>query len=222
MDSKDFAVALGGGIAAGLSAVLSITILVLPVSWVMNRFVYHNGVMRVLLALATSAFSFVSFVIVLASCLYDKENKVHYFGLLPTRITGGVTEPTGYTAFITRVWNAVIHPFIIMAEGGTLSDPEDQHALTEAMKRFMVKTDTEGGYDPKALTDGEASAAAELFSKKPGDYGFTDVPPIVYKGAVYEPFFAATRVAGAQRDIGRWRVMMRDLQNTEIGKRLLG
>lgn len=82
---------IGGNIAFGLTSgivlALTTTALVLPASYVMNRFVYHTGPMRTLMGIVAAAGSVLSLVILLAYKVYtvanDKSAAVHYFGLLP-------------------------------------------------------------------------------------------------------------------------------------------
>jgi hypothetical protein len=89
MDTTSLLKSVGTGLGIGLSAAIGLTIVLLPVSWVMNRFIYHTGVMRLLLGFVTLCVSPIVFigmvVLKFAGLIMNKEflTKVPYGGLLP-------------------------------------------------------------------------------------------------------------------------------------------
>jgi hypothetical protein len=203
MDGADLGKALGAGVAVGILTLLSITVVVLPASWVMNRFVYHNTLMRILLGVATASMSVVSFVIVLGGCLLGFLNKPYYFGLLPTFMATGDTAPTGWMAPFIRVWNAFSHPLQL-----TIKGEQDHTALVESMKVFLVKEEDSDKMDVDQ--QGLAEGTLKRYS------GMGPNLPIV-QGAVCEPFFEAARRAGAAPE-GKWRRAMEDLSKSGVGQ----
>lgn len=204
MDGADLGKALGAGVAVGILTLLSITMVILPASWVMNRFVYHNTLMRILLGVATASTSVVSFVIVLGGCLLGFLNKPYYFGLLPTYMATGDTAPTGWMAPFIRAWNALTHSLRLSVEG-----EQDRTALTESMKVFLVKEE-----DSDRMTQAKQDEAVGVIYKYSG--GMKPMLPIV-QGAVCEPFFEAARRAGAAPE-GKWRTAMEDLSKSGVGQ----
>lgn len=203
MDGADLGKALGAGIATGILTLLSITMVVLPASWVMNRFVYHNTLMRILLGVAAASTSVVSFVIVLGGCLLGFLGKPYYFGLLPTYMSTGNSAPTGWMAPFIRLWNVVSHPLRLSIE-----NQEDRDALKESMKVFLVPDDND------QMIESQQEKAAGIVYKLSGRVA--PKLPIV-QGAVCEPFFEAARIAGAAPE-GRWRKMMGDLSEAGVGQ----
>lgn len=82
---------IGGNISFGLTSgiVLALTTaaVVLPASYIMNRFIYHTGPMRTLMGVVAAAGSVLSLVALLAYKAYTvgmgTSASVQYFGLLP-------------------------------------------------------------------------------------------------------------------------------------------
>jgi len=95
------------------------TVIVLPASFVMNRFIYHHGSMRTVLGLLTGFGSIFSFVIVVFFRLFSGK-KAHYFGLLPIIQSGGTLGLTSSGSYlegiIVRIFEYVFHPFIMFYE----------------------------------------------------------------------------------------------------------
>jgi hypothetical protein len=97
MNASDIATKLGVGLATGVSTMLIVAILFIPVSWVGNHFIYHSKPMRVILMLATLAVApFVFFFLIVRAWgiyLFSENELSHtwYFGLFPltTRLFEG-------------------------------------------------------------------------------------------------------------------------------------
>jgi len=200
--SQMIATALGNGIAVGLLTMLGITILFLPASWIMNRFVYHTTLMRVLLGAATAHSMGLGFAVVLFGCLMGSFKKVHYFGLFPTFLSAAA-EPVGWMGPLLRLWNVVTHPFRINMDGGQA----DVDALKATIEQFLVPTDAAESQDTDA---GVADVLRSLSGEETG--------PKIYKKAVCEPFYAAARAAGALKDDDQWVATMKALEETGVGQ----
>jgi hypothetical protein len=74
-----------GGFIQGLVVSLIITVVFLPASYIMNRFIYRGTAMRIFLGILAGLSSIVGFVIlfILRFFVYGNTFKTHYFGLLP-------------------------------------------------------------------------------------------------------------------------------------------
>lgn len=125
---------LGAGVAIGLSSIAAITIALLPASWVMNRFIYHTPLMRVILAVLAGLGSFLTFAIVLIGCATGLLGKPYYFGLLPTFLNrGGEGEPVGFFALLTKFARAIAHPFQMRYIG-----VEDEKGFEKTVEMMLV------------------------------------------------------------------------------------
>jgi hypothetical protein len=74
-----------GGFIQGLVVSFIITVVFLPASYIMNRFIYRGTAMRIFLGILAGLSSIVGFVIlfILRFFVYGNTFKTHYFGLLP-------------------------------------------------------------------------------------------------------------------------------------------
>lgn len=190
MDSALLAKALGIGFATGISTMLFATLTILPASYVMNRFIHHGPLMRVMLGGATGIFSLVSMVIIAVMVLTGKWEKAHYFGLAPVYLateTPGQVE--GYLAFFFTLFYIFMHPFTMFYVGR-----DDETGYNKTVQQMLVPESTE--------------------SK---NFTLAGVDLKVYKGAVCEPFSKATRFAGTIERPAEWVREMTTLQSTGIG-----
>jgi hypothetical protein len=113
---------IGGNIAFGLTSgiVLALTTVavVLPASYVMNRFVYHTGPMRSLMGLIVAIGSVLSLAFLIGYKIYTWANggsaAVHYFGLLPIFLNSGDDASSGGSFLKDDVpnylWNMIRDP----------------------------------------------------------------------------------------------------------------
>lgn len=109
MDFNKVAVSLSIGLGIGLAVILVTTIIFLPVSYVMNRFIYHHPVLRLLLGFFTLTVAPIAFFIILFN------PAINYFGLMPLFNTtpsksqeeGGFVLPLFY-----KCLTVVLHPFV--------------------------------------------------------------------------------------------------------------
>ena len=104
----DVATNIGTGFAIGLATMLIVTIIGFPISFVMNRYIYHNWVMRLLMGFLTMCFPFISFFI---AFYMGWDRKACYFGLFPL-IEAPKSPPiqTGWFAFLFMAFRALLHP----------------------------------------------------------------------------------------------------------------
>jgi hypothetical protein len=112
MDINNLAVSIAIGFVAGISTLLIVSMVLIPVSYVMNRFIYHHSIMRIALgfvAFVLFPFFFVGMIIMYFTGL----RPAHYFGLIPVylQMTESV-EPTGTFAFLFKILSVIPHPFL--------------------------------------------------------------------------------------------------------------
>jgi len=182
MDARVMGASLGMGLATGITTMLGLTVVFLPVSYVMNRFVYHVPSMRFLIALLTGAFSIFSFIAIMIMFLTGSWGKVHYFGLMPfVNAFSGV--PEGYFASFFRLINAVLHPFMLFF------DAEGDEAGYKNTVREAIR-----------LIEPEEGVVPPEFEGEP-----------VFKDAVSEAFFKEARGAGAIDDRAAWAAKVESL-----------
>lgn len=195
MDSAVLAKSLGAGFATGICTLLFSTLTVLPASYMMNKFIYHGPVMRLMLGGLTAAFSLFSVVVMMVMVLSGRWKPVHYFGLAPLlKVTENPIEPVGYLAFFFKILYVLIHPLSMFYTG-----PEDQKGYIKALEPLMVHKDIQS-VPMKMEVDGV----------------MTDVS--VTQGAVCEDFARASRFAGSIIDKKEWVRYMTMLQDSGIGK----
>ena len=106
---------------------LTITLLLLPVSYVMNRFVYHHWAMRGLLA----GLTVLGLPIAVIAMFFLRPT--HYFGLLPLWRTGSVAGAEGWWASLWRFIDLLKHPFLEQMEA-----PDDQAGWDAAVEGLLV------------------------------------------------------------------------------------
>jgi hypothetical protein len=117
--------AVGIGLATGVSSILAITAILIPVSYVMNRFIYHNVWMRIGMGFVAAAGSVFFFLMMLIGKFFGLFSRVPYFGLTPV-IEGG---STGWGWFVDLLLNpliAAVDPQGYDRAVGTLLVPEAQ------------------------------------------------------------------------------------------------
>jgi hypothetical protein len=133
MDINNLAVSFGIGLATGISTLLIVTAIFIPVSYVMNRFIYHHSVMRLLLgfvAFVLFPFFFIGMIIAAFAGL----RPTHYFGLLPFGIqTSSSADPVGFFAFFFKILAIVVHPFL-----GFLNTGEDVEGYRTTLEPLMA------------------------------------------------------------------------------------
>lgn len=89
MDTSALATQLGIGMATGLTTMLVIAVLCIPISWTVNRFVYHTPFMRFIMMILAGCFSPFLFIGLVLYGWYkylfstDEMTYTWYFGLFP-------------------------------------------------------------------------------------------------------------------------------------------
>lgn len=199
------ATALGAGVATGLLTMLGVTFMALPASWVMNRFVYHNWLMRGVMGATAGVLSIFAFGVIVSGCILGFLSKPYYFGLFPLYTSTGASTPSGWLGAIVRLWNTMVHPLLLNMD----NYEQDYAALKETMKAFVVPDDAP--HMEESAAGAAAQQLAALLETVP-----QDTP--IHRRAVYEPFFEAARKAGSQRMPQTWAKTMELIQNTGIGE----
>ena len=125
-DTMSLGQSFGNGIAWGLIIVGAVTVMVLPASYVMNKFIYHVWPMRLLLGIFVGAFSVFSFFVIAGMRILDYIKPVHYFGLLP------VISMQSDTMQGTFAWliSLLIHPLQTLI---------DRPAYEASIQHFLVE-----------------------------------------------------------------------------------
>jgi hypothetical protein len=149
-DMNELAMAFGGGMASGLTLNLMILGLILPVCYVMNRFIYHGAVMRTSLGAVALLGSVFSFAILLMKRMSGGEAaKAEYFGLLPMFEVGAEpAAPSGWFASLFRILNVLRHPLLYVADNAKYESTV-KHMLLDPSKIGAAKTFAESGLTVK-------------------------------------------------------------------------
>jgi hypothetical protein len=112
MDAGQIAAHFGASLASGLVITMTILVLLLPVSFTMNRFIYHHWLMRLIVGAVAGFLGIGAFLAILALILFKVIKPSHYFGLFPlTNVSAGVTSGWIMPTFLGRFLNPVLHPF---------------------------------------------------------------------------------------------------------------
>jgi hypothetical protein len=200
MDSAVLATAIGSGFAIGLVTVFIITVVTLPMSYIMNRFIYHNWIMRGIVGGLSLYVSPLVFLLMVVMRFIGKWDKIRYFGLLPLFADVAVPgQETGWImSILMKFWGALRAPFVMHM--GLDEDKAGFAAAIEAgldllpnpEKTYKVRFPdvTKKGVD---MTIGDAP-----------NWGEVDVAP----GAVSLELNAMTRMLAAAEDSGKWKEMM--------------
>ena len=199
MDSAVLATALGSGFAIGLVVVFIITVVTLPMSYIMNRFIYHNWIMRGIVGGLSLYVSPFIFLLMLVMRIVGKWDKIRYFGLLP--LFADVAEPGQESGWIMsilmKLWGALRAPFITH-----MTSDEDKAGFVAAI---------EAGFEllpkptPEKLYEVGIPTAEQLKT------GNTDgwAPMGVAPGAVNLKLNALSRGLAAVESSGEWTQMMK-------------
>lgn len=195
---------IGGNIAYGLTSgiilALTTTALVLPASYVMNRFVYHTGPMRTLIGVVAAAGSVLSLAALIAYKIYTVTNggsaAVHYFGLLPIFLRG--SDEVSGSSFLkddvpNYLWNMIRDPVSLFY---------DKEGYTAAVSAMVDAYRARVPHLPEDIT-----ATGQI-----GDKTVT-----VNAGCVSEDFFAEARRIGTL-DREKWGTEITDNTLKALGE----
>ncbi len=195
MDSAVLATAIGSGFAIGLVTVFIITVVTLPMSYIMNRFIYHNWIMRGIVGGLSLYVSPLVFLLMLTMRFIGKWDKIRYFGLLP--LFADVAEPGQETGWIMSIlmkfWGALRAPFVMHM--GLDEDKAGFAAAIEAGLDLLPKPEK---------TYKVGIPTAEQLEEKPDTWSRVDVAP----GAVSLELNAMARGLAAAASSGDWKEMM--------------
>lgn len=195
MDTAILAKSLGIGFATGLSTVSFATLVSLPASYIMNRFIYHSSLMRLMLGGATGFLSIFAICGIALMIFLGKWQPVHYFGLAPIyTVTENPIEPTGYLAFVFKLFYMLIHPITMF-----YTTDEDEQGYARAIEPLLVPKEAE---------------TAKMHLTING----VDTEVDVRRGAVSEEFSKLTRQAGSIVSKEDWIRFMKMLQDSGVGK----
>jgi hypothetical protein len=193
MDAALLAKALGAGFATGISCMSIATIILLPASYMMNKFVYHSMLMRLMLGGAASVLSIFAIGYIVIKLLSGSWGKVHYFGLAPIfRVTENPVAPEGYLSFFFRILFVFTHPLTMF-----YVNKDDDDGYKNSIEQMLL---------PKPIAGTANVLEATLDGSK----------LLVQKGAVCEEFTLAAQKAGFLSK-GPWKTRMGELEATGIG-----
>jgi hypothetical protein len=137
MDMNNLAISFAIGLATGISTLLIATMIFIPVSYVMNRFIYHHWIMRLLLgfaALVLFPFFFVGMIIMAFAGL----RPTYYFGLIPSYLQASTPgEPVGFFAIFFKVLAMIVHPFV-----GFMNTEEDVTGYKASVEPLLAPEGT--------------------------------------------------------------------------------
>jgi hypothetical protein len=164
-EGAQFGKALGIGLATGVSSILVITAILIPVSYVMNRFIYHNVWMRVGMGFVAAVGSVFFFLMMIVGKFFGLFGRVPYFGLMPT-IEGGSTGWGSFVDFLLNPLIAAVDPQGYDRAVATLLVPEAQ----AGDPRYVVQEELFTRARQLAAIPGQGeweSARATLLSQTP-------------------------------------------------------
>ncbi len=178
MDGGKIAAAMGTGLASGLIILSVIHAAALPVSYVMNRYIYHGALMRIVIGfLGLLAFvpTFLMLMLnaatfgLLAPKIGGLFKQQHYFGLFPLSLTSDEAfTVTGWSAPLFRFFRWFAAPFQMKWDDGAyeeaasalLVDPSKAAVVNEEL--FTRARDLGAIGRPAAWSQGAQALAAEI------------------------------------------------------------
>lgn len=195
MDSAVLATALGSGFAIGLVVVFIITMVTLPMSYVMNRFIYHNWIMRGIVGGLSLYVAPLIFLLMLVMRFVGKWDKIRYFGLLP--MFADVAEPGQESGWIMSIlmkfWATLRAPFLTH-----MSSDEDKAGFIAAIEAGLELLPK-----PEKLYK-VGIPTAEQLENSPDSWSRIAVAT----GAVSLELNAMSRGLAAAENSGAWKNMM--------------
>ena len=183
---------LGVGLATGVILILVSVIVLIPVSFMMNRYIYHTLGMRIAIGIFCGIFSFPIFILLCALRIIGRWPRTHYFGLVPV-----------YPSYTQEdLGNGWIMPFILK--------------IIYSFRSMLTMTLMDGGKDAyiKAIEVGMNL----LDIRTQQEVSISSKTVKVCPGAVCEAFAAATQQVGTIGDAGQWTTEIGKL--SETGTRL--
>lgn len=105
------------GAVAGLTVVLGMTAVGLPISYAMNRMIYHTGGMRLVAGILSVFLLPVFIVLMLVGVVtqwfgFETLRQIPYFGMFPLKLVDEApAEPEGWWAIVLKAISVIMHPF---------------------------------------------------------------------------------------------------------------
>ena len=132
--------ALWGGFGIGMAIMAGATAVVLPAAYAMNRFIYHDWPMRLLLGLMAGVGFIVSAPIVLIRTLFKwDEEQLHYFGLLPLFAKPDwLSNFSGYTAMPFKLLYILLEPFMMASASDNENSAIDKQGFEACLSHLII------------------------------------------------------------------------------------
>jgi len=111
--TKRLARITGIGFAVGVTICLAILVVCMPISYFMNRYIYHHWIMRLIAGLL----AFVTLPVSLIYLLFFAE-KVHYFSMFPLIEGSSIFGFEGWFVWLGQLLNTIFGPFMWTYEPG--------------------------------------------------------------------------------------------------------
>ena len=182
---NNLAISFAIGLAAGIGTLLIATMVFIPISYVMNRFIYHHWIMRIILgfvALVLFPFFFVGMIFMAFGGLLP----TYYFGLIPAYLQADTPgEPVGFFAIFFKILAMICHPFV-----GFMNLEEDVVGYKNNLKPLMAP---EGTPVVNEVLFKEAAVAGALKEEIPWNDETNRLKPL------FQEMFAARDPAAASR-----------------------
>lgn len=154
MDGAAIWKAMGAGAATGGIIAVALLIVLLPASWVMNRFIYHSAGMRVVMGIIAILGSAFSFLILVTARVFKVIKEIRYISLLPVWETTNI--PAKLTDIRSRPGDVLLwDPFNFQL---------DVPAIKETIKGFIAEAG-EAVVDEKLYNDARDAAAITDYGK---------------------------------------------------------
>lgn len=140
MDYQVLQNALWGGFGIGMAIMAGATAVVLPAAYAMNRFIYHDWPMRLLLGLMAGVGFIVSAPIVLIRTLFGwDEAQLHYFGLLPLFAKPDwLNHFSGYTAMPFKLLYILLEPFLMASASDNENSAVDKQGFKACLSHLII------------------------------------------------------------------------------------
>lgn len=124
---------VGIGAATGVSIILLSIIILVPISFMMNRYIYHTVGMRIAIGIFSGLFSLPIFVLICGMLCTSHLPQAHYFGLLP--ILPSYAPATIGTGWIMPFILSVFYAFKSLVTMNVMAESKDayKHAIESGM-----------------------------------------------------------------------------------------
>jgi hypothetical protein len=110
------------GLSIGAGTMIVSSLILIPVSYVMNKFIYHGAVMRFVMGLLAGLGSLLIIPPIIFLIFSSRFKKAHYFGLIPLRAATAEPEEASWVNFMFVIFRAFAHPFQWVADDAGYRD----------------------------------------------------------------------------------------------------